>query len=63
VPVPSNAAVAVDSKGRIYAIETGPCSGGRTGTAHVLDQTFTEIRTIPLGECHVGAAVVQIPPE
>jgi hypothetical protein len=63
VPVPSNAAVAVDSKGRIYAIETGPCSGGRTGTAHVLDQTFTEIRTIPLGECPVGAAVVQIPPE
>jgi hypothetical protein len=63
VPVPSNAAVAVDSKRRIYALDTGPCSGGRAGTAHVLDEAFTEIRTIPLGECPVGAAVVQIPPE
>ena len=63
VSIPLNAAVAVDSKHRIYAIESGPCSGGRPGIAHVLDQKFTEIRTIPLGECPVGAAVVQIPPE
>jgi hypothetical protein len=63
VPIPSNSAVAVDSKRRIYAIEAGPCSGGRRGVAHVLDETFAEIRTIPLGECPVGATVVQIPPE
>ena len=63
VPVPSNSAVAVDSKRRIYAIESGPCSGGRPGVAHVFDPELTEIRTIPLGECPSGATVVQIPPE
>jgi hypothetical protein len=63
VPIPSNAAVAVDSKRRIYAIESGPCAGGNPGVAHVLDEKFAEIRTIPLGECPVGATVVQIPPQ
>ena len=63
VPVPSNSAVAVDSKRRIYAIESGPCSGGQPGIAHVLDADFTEIRAIPLGECTAGVTVVQIPPE
>jgi hypothetical protein len=63
VSIPLNAAVAVDSKHRIYAIESGPCSGGQPGIAHVLDQSFAEIRTITLGECSVGAVVVQIPPE
>jgi hypothetical protein len=63
VPIPLNAGVAVDSKGRTYAVESGPCSGGTPGTAHVLDATLKEIRTIPLGECSAGATVVQIPPE
>ena len=63
VPIPSNATVAVDSKGRVYGIETGPCSGGRVGTAHVLDAKLDETGTIALGECPVGSAVVQIPPE
>ncbi len=63
VPIPSNATVAVDSKGRVYGIESGACSGGQVGTAHVLDAALEETRTIPLGECPVGSAVVQIPPE
>lgn len=63
VPIATNAAVAVDSKRRIYAIESGRCAGGNPGVAHVLDQKFTQIRAIPLGECPVGAAVVQIPPQ
>ena len=63
VAIPSNATVAVDSKGRAYAIETGPCSGGHVGTAHVLDAKLEQTGTIPLGECPVGSAVVQIPPE
>ena len=63
VDVPLNSAVAVDSRRRIYAIESGPCSGGQPGVAHVLDQAFTQVRTITLGECPSGAAVVQIPPE
>ena len=63
IPIPGNSAVATDSQGRLYAIESGPCSGGRPGKAHVLDATLTEVRTITLGECPSGAAVVQIPPE
>jgi hypothetical protein len=63
VPVPSNASVAVDSKGRVYGLETGPCSGGQVGKAHVLDTDLAETGTIMLGECPVGSAVVQIPPE
>ena len=43
IPIPSNSAVAADSKGRVYAIESGPCSGGKPGTAHVLDQSLKEI--------------------
>jgi hypothetical protein len=61
--IPGNAAVAADSKGRLYAIESGPCSGGTPGIAHVFDASLTEIRTITLGECPTGAAVTQIPPE
>lgn len=63
VPIPSNATVAVDSKGRVYGIETGACSGGQPGKAHVLDAELAETGTIELGECPVGSAVVQIPPE
>jgi hypothetical protein len=63
IPIRSNSAVAADSKGRVYALESGPCSGGKPGFAHVLDQSLTEIRKITLGECPSGAAVVQIPPE
>ena len=37
IPIPSNSTVAVDSKGRVYGIESGPCSGGQPGMAHVLD--------------------------
>jgi hypothetical protein len=63
VPIPSNSAVAVDSRNRVYAIESGPCRGGKPGRAHVLDPDLTERRTITLGECPSGATVVQIPPE
>ena len=64
LPIPSNSAVAVDSRNRVYAIESGPCQGGKPGKAHVLAAAdLTEQGTITLGECPSGAAVVQIPPE
>ena len=63
VPIPGNSAVAVDSKGRIYAIASGPCQGGQPGTAHVLDSAFVQKSTITLGECPSGAVTIQIPPE
>ncbi len=62
VPIVSNASVVVDSKGRIYALETGKCAGGDAGKAHVLRSDLTESGTITLGECPVGALVTSIPP-
>ena len=58
-----NSAVAADSKGRVYGIETGACTGGAPGTAHVFDVSLAQTGTIVLGECPSGAAVVQVPPE
>lgn len=63
LPIPSNAGVAVDGEGRIYAIESGPCQGGQPGTAHVLNAVLEEVESILLGECSAGAAVVEISPE
>lgn len=61
VPVPANSGVAVDSRGRIYALEAGNCAGG-TGTVHVLRSNLTESRTISTGACPVGAAVTEVQP-
>lgn len=60
VPIPSNTGVAVDSEGRVYAIEAGACSPGAPGVAHVLDEDLEEIRLIPLGRCPASALVVRI---
>ena len=63
VAIPSNAGVAADADGRVYAIESGPCQGGAPGIAHVLDEELEEVDAIPLGECTAGAAIAEIPPE
>jgi hypothetical protein len=60
VPIRSNLGVAVDSEGRVYAIEAGPCAPGQPGLAHVLDEELEEIRLIQLGRCAAGAIVVRI---
>jgi len=61
VPISMNSAVAVDSRGRIYAIEAGSCTGSSPGVAHVLDENLVEVRTIPLGDCPSAATIVKIP--
>ena len=61
IQIAGNSAVEVDSKGRIYAISTGPCQGGTPGVAHVLRTNLSESGTIPLGECAIVAAVTKIP--
>lgn len=63
VPIAGNSSVVVDSHGRIYAIEPGPCTLGASGTLHVLRSDLTESRAVPLAGCPVGAAIVQIQPE
>jgi len=60
VPIPTNTGVAVDSEGRVYAIEAGGCGPGQPGTAHVLDEELEEVGLIPLGRCTAAAVVVGI---
>jgi hypothetical protein len=60
VPVPTNTGVAVDSEGRVYAIEAGVCEAGQPGVAHVLDEELEQVRLIPLGRCSAGALVARI---
>jgi hypothetical protein len=64
VRIPTNSAVAVDSRGRVYAIEAGDCDATAPGRAHVLSGDLEEDeRTITLGRCPVAAVTVRIPPE
>jgi len=58
VLIPGNTGVAVDSQGRIYALEAG-CSG--TGVIHVLRPDFTEIRSVPVGRCASQALLARVP--
>jgi len=60
--VPNNASAAVDSRRRVYAVESGPCQGSQPGTLHVFGPDLEELRTFPLGQCSAGAMVVEIPP-
>jgi len=60
IPARGNSAVDVDSQGRIYLIESGPCQGGNPGRARIFDTSLNEIRSVPLGECSFGTAVTKI---
>jgi hypothetical protein len=59
IAIPANTGVAVDSQGRIYALEAG-CSD--TGRVHVLRRDFTEIRAVPVGQCATQALLARVPP-
>jgi len=59
IPIPANSGVAVDSRGRVYALEAG-CS--ETGLVHVLRPDFTEIRTVPVGQCATQVVLARVPP-
>ncbi len=63
LPIAGNTAVAVDSRRRVYAIESGNCGSGQEGVAHVLNEALEEVRAIVLGRCSVAALVVEVPPE
>jgi hypothetical protein len=58
VVIPANSGVAVDSQGRIYALEAG-CSG--TGILHVLRTDFSEIRSVTVGQCASQALLARVP--
>lgn len=64
VPIADNTGVAVDSRGRVYALESGTCGGPGRGRAHVLSHDLeVELRTLSLGRCPAAALTVRIPPE
>ncbi len=64
IPIPGNTAVAIDSRRRVYAVESGACGGLTPGRAHVLsDDLEDDVRTLPLGRCPSAALTVRIPPE
>ncbi|MDQ3223320.1 MAG: hypothetical protein M3Q75_07620 [Gemmatimonadota bacterium] len=58
VVIPANSGVAVDSQGRIYALEAG-CSG--RGILHVLRTDFSEIRSVTVGQCASQALLARVP--
>jgi hypothetical protein len=62
VAIPENSGVAVDSHGRIYALEAGDCAGGATGKVHILRPDLTEIRSVAAGACASAVLVTEIPP-
>jgi hypothetical protein len=59
VAIAGNTGVAVDSRGRIYALEAG-CSNN--GIVHVLRPDFTEIRSVPVGQCAAQVLLARVPP-
>jgi hypothetical protein len=59
IAIPANTGVAVDSHGRIYALEAG-CSD--QGLLHVLRPNFTEIRAVAVGQCASQALLARVPP-
>jgi hypothetical protein len=59
IPIPGNTGVAVDSQGRIYALEAG-CSDN--GQVHLLRPDFSEIRSIAVGQCATQALLARVPP-
>jgi hypothetical protein len=58
IAIPANTGVAVDSQGRVYALEAG-CSGN--GLVHVLRPDFSEIRSVRVGRCASQALLARVP--
>lgn len=59
IPIPGNTGVAIDSQGRIYALEAG-CSDN--GQVHLLRPDFTEIRSVAVGQCATQVLLARVPP-
>ena len=59
--VSDNVAVAVDSQGRVYAVEAANCPGTTRGRVRVFRPDLTEARNLLVGVCPTAATIVQIP--
>jgi hypothetical protein len=54
-------AAAVDSDGRVYALETGGCEPGSLGRLRLFRPDLTEARSVQVGECPTAATIVLVP--
>jgi hypothetical protein len=61
VLVGDNVAAAVDSDGRVHAIESGGCAPGSVGRLRLLRADLTEAQSLLLGECPTAAVIVLLP--
>jgi hypothetical protein len=61
VLVSDNVAAAVDSDGRVYALESGGCAPGSVGRLRLFRPDLTEARSITVGECPTAATIVRLP--
>jgi hypothetical protein len=59
IEIPGNTGVALDSRGRIYALEAG-CSD--KGVLHILRPDFSEIRSVAVGQCATQVLLARVPP-
>lgn len=62
IAVPTNTGVAVDSEGRIYALEGGSCDGSEAGQVHIYRRSLTLIRSVTLDDCPVAALITEVQP-
>ncbi|MBM4188768.1 MAG: hypothetical protein FJ206_15805 [Gemmatimonadetes bacterium] len=60
VAISNAVAVAVDGRGRIYAIEAGSCAPGSRGRLRIYRTDLTEARGVEVGSCPVAATFVQL---
>ncbi len=60
VAITNNVAVAVDGRGRVYAIESGGCGPGSVGRIRIYRPDLTEARGFLLGACPIAATFVQV---
>jgi hypothetical protein len=61
VLVSDNVAAAVDSDGRVYALESGGCAPGSVGRLRLFRPDLTEARSVLVGECPTAATIVRLP--
>ncbi len=62
IPIDRSASVAVDSRRRILAVESGTCDGRIPGRLRVFRPDLTEVQFVLLGQCAGSVAVAFIPP-
>ncbi len=59
--IPDNVGVEVDSRGRVWALEAGPCTPGAPGRLQLLRDDLTVAQAIQLDECPWTVAATALP--